>query len=180
MIACICFAKKQIIGVDVKGRTEPDDVFRAQCFFAKFRRGNDSESMEGNGAGMGGISGKTACRRTGKGRRNERVPGGFCVCTGEACLYPGLCRLCAGTVSYGAFEGERRAKVDGEAECTVATECLVRCGTGGSTFSSLFNMSVLYNHLSDFGEKICKSGILSVLSRKTFDIIYHRNNSILC
>lgn len=44
----------------------------------------------------------------------------------------------------------------------------------------LFNMSVLYNHLSDFGEKICKSGILSILSRKTFDIIYHRNNSILC
>jgi len=40
MIACICFAKKQIIGADVKGRTEPDDVFRAQCFFAKFRRGN--------------------------------------------------------------------------------------------------------------------------------------------
>ena len=37
MVVFIYFAKEQVIGTDVKGRTKPDDVFRAQCFLAKFR-----------------------------------------------------------------------------------------------------------------------------------------------
>ena len=40
MVGGVHIAKQQIIGADVKCRTDPDDVFRAQCFFAKFRRGN--------------------------------------------------------------------------------------------------------------------------------------------
>jgi hypothetical protein len=42
----------------------------------------------------------------GEGRGNEGAPGGFCVCPGETGLHSGLCRLCAGVVSYGASEGE--------------------------------------------------------------------------
>lgn len=62
--------------------------------------------MEGDGAGIGGISGKPACRRTGKGRGDEGASGGFFICPGEACLHPGLCGLHTGIVPYGTTEGE--------------------------------------------------------------------------
>ena len=44
VVAGVCFTKEQIICADAEGRTEPDDVFRAQCFLAKFRRGNGLRS----------------------------------------------------------------------------------------------------------------------------------------
>ncbi len=40
MVGGVHIAKQQIIGADVKCRTDPDDVFRAQSFFSEFRRGN--------------------------------------------------------------------------------------------------------------------------------------------
>ncbi len=75
--------------------------------------------MEENRAGMGGISGKPACRRTEKGSGDERVPGGFFICPGEACLHPGLCGLHTGIVPYGAPEGERGAEVGREDGCAL-------------------------------------------------------------
>lgn len=44
-------------------------------------------------------------RRTEReGGGNKGVSGGFCLCAGAAGIYPGLCGLCAGAVSYGASE----------------------------------------------------------------------------
>ena len=53
------------------------------------------------------------------GGKNERLPGGLCVCSGEKGLYPGICRLCAGIVSYGASEGERGVEVGREDGCAL-------------------------------------------------------------
>ena len=47
------------------------------------------------------------------------MPGGFCVCPGETGLHSGLCRLCAGIVSYGASKGEWRAEMAREDGCTL-------------------------------------------------------------
>ena len=43
-------------------------------------------------------------RGAGKGRGDEGAAGGFCIRTGEACLYPGIRRLCAGAVPHGDSE----------------------------------------------------------------------------
>ena len=40
MVTGICFTKEQVIGADVEGRADTDNIFRAQCFFAKFRGRN--------------------------------------------------------------------------------------------------------------------------------------------
>ena len=70
---------------------------------------------------LGTLNGeKPACRRAGKGRGDERVPGRFFICPGEACLHPGLCGLHTGIVPYGAFEGERGAEMGREDGCSAA------------------------------------------------------------
>ena len=82
--------------------------------------------MEGDGAGMGGVSGNTACRRAGKGRGDEGASGGFFICSGEACLHSGLCGLHTGVVPHGTPEGERGAEMgreDGRALRDVPGKC---------------------------------------------------------
>ena len=53
MVAGIHFSEKQVIGADIQCGTDPDDIFRAQCFFAKFcgrnGLGGDTSRLEQRG-----------------------------------------------------------------------------------------------------------------------------------